>query len=99
MWASLIYRPDSADLVRLTGGRSYSEPDPSLIALAPPVCGTPSSINSVAQQYGYIGYGAYQPQNYYGLAAQGGATSAIEQSSEQFGLPFRAYYLTVKIGI
>jgi outer membrane receptor protein involved in Fe transport len=56
-------------------------------------------FNSVAQRYGYIGYGVYQPQNYYGLAAQGGATSAIQQSSEQYGLPFRSYYLTVKIGI
>jgi outer membrane receptor protein involved in Fe transport len=56
-------------------------------------------FNSVAQQYGYIGYGVYQPQNYYGLAAQGGATSAIQQSSEQYGLPFRSYYLTVKVGI
>lgn len=56
-------------------------------------------FNSVAQRYGYIGYGVYVPQNYYGLAAQGGATSGIQQSSEQYGLPFRAYYLTVKIGI
>jgi outer membrane receptor protein involved in Fe transport len=56
-------------------------------------------FNSVAQQYGYIGYGVYQPQNYYGLAAQGGATSGIQQSSEQYGLPFRSYYLTVKVGI
>ncbi|HLY03523.1 MAG TPA: TonB-dependent receptor [Candidatus Cybelea sp.] len=56
-------------------------------------------FNSVAQHYGYIGYGVYQPQNYYGLAAQGGATSGIEQSSEQYGLPFRSYYLTVKVGI
>jgi outer membrane receptor protein involved in Fe transport len=56
-------------------------------------------FNSVAQQYGYIGYGVYVPQNYYGLAAQGGPTSAIQQSSEQYGLPFRSYYLSVKIGI
>ncbi|MBV8343533.1 MAG: TonB-dependent receptor [Candidatus Eremiobacteraeota bacterium] len=56
-------------------------------------------FNSVAQQYGYIGYGLYQPQNYYGLAAQGGATSGIQQSSEQYGLPFRTYWFTVKVGI
>jgi hypothetical protein len=56
-------------------------------------------FNSVAQQYGYIGYGVYVPQNYYGLAAQGGPTSAIQQSTEQYGLPFRSYYLSVKIGI
>ncbi len=29
----------------MTGGRSYSEPDPSLLAFAPPVYGAPSSIN------------------------------------------------------
>jgi outer membrane receptor protein involved in Fe transport len=56
-------------------------------------------FNSAAQTYGYIGYGVYQPQNYYGLAAQGGPTSAIEQSSEQYGLPFRSYWFTVKFGI
>lgn len=56
-------------------------------------------FNSVAQQYGLIGLGTYQPQNFYGLAAQGGATSALGQSSEQFGLPFRTYWLTVKFGI
>jgi len=42
---SLIYRPSSADVIRLTGGRSYSEPDPSLLAFAPPIYGAPSSIN------------------------------------------------------
>jgi len=56
-------------------------------------------FNSVAQQYGYIGYGVYVPQNYYGLGAQGGATSAIQQGTEEYGLPFRSYWLTVKIGI
>jgi len=56
-------------------------------------------FNSVAQQYGYIGYGVYKPENYFGLAAQGGPTSAIEQSSEEYGLPFRQYWFTVKFGI
>ncbi len=56
-------------------------------------------FNSVAQQYGYIGYGVYVPQNFYGLAAQGGAVSAIQQSSEEYGLPFRQYWFTVKVGI
>jgi outer membrane receptor protein involved in Fe transport len=56
-------------------------------------------FNSVAQQYGYIGYGVYVPQNFYGLAAQGGATSGLQQSSEEYGLPFRQYWLTVKVGI
>lgn len=56
-------------------------------------------FNSVAQQYGYIGYGVYVPQNYYGLAAQGGATSALQQGTEQYGLPFRSYWMSVKIGI
>ncbi len=56
-------------------------------------------FNSVAQQYGYIGYGVYIPQNFYGLAAQGGATSGLQQSNEEYGLPFRQYWLTVKVGI
>lgn len=56
-------------------------------------------FNSVAQQYGLIGEGVYVPQNYYGLAAQGGPTSAIQQGTEQYGLPFRSYWMSVKIGI
>lgn len=56
-------------------------------------------LNSVAQQYGYIGYGVYIPQNFYGSAAQGGASSGLQQSSEEYGLPFRQYWLTVKVGI
>ncbi|HKE35909.1 MAG TPA: TonB-dependent receptor, partial [Candidatus Baltobacteraceae bacterium] len=42
---SVVYRPTTSDLVRATYGRSYSEPDPSLLALAPPVYGAPSSVN------------------------------------------------------
>ncbi|MBV9718219.1 MAG: TonB-dependent receptor [Candidatus Eremiobacteraeota bacterium] len=56
-------------------------------------------FNSVAQQYGYIGYGVYMPQNFYGSAALGGASSGLQQSSEEYGLPFRSYWFTVKIGI
>jgi outer membrane receptor protein involved in Fe transport len=56
-------------------------------------------FNSVAQQYGLIGSGVYQPQNYYGSAAFGGTTNGLEQSSEQFGLPFRSYWMSVKFGI
>jgi outer membrane receptor protein involved in Fe transport len=56
-------------------------------------------FNSAAQQYGLIGYGVFQPQNFYGSAAMGGATSALEQGSEQYGLPFRQFWLTVKVGI
>jgi hypothetical protein len=56
-------------------------------------------FNSNAQNYGLIGAGVYQPQNYYGLAAQGGANSALAQGQEEFGLLFRTYWLTVKFGI
>ncbi|HEY2554860.1 MAG TPA: hypothetical protein VGI15_06400, partial [Candidatus Cybelea sp.] len=56
-------------------------------------------FNSVAQQYGLIGSGVYVPQNFYGLSQNGGATSGLEQSSEQYGLPFRSYWFTVKVGI
>jgi outer membrane receptor protein involved in Fe transport len=61
--------------------------------------GVANLFNSAAQQYGYIGYGVYRPQNFYGLAAQGGASSGLQQSSEEYGLPFRQYWLTVKFGI
>ena len=56
-------------------------------------------FNSGAQNYGLIGEGVYVPQNYYGLAAQGGATSAVAQGTEEFGLLFRTYWLTVKFRI
>ncbi|MBV8333250.1 MAG: TonB-dependent receptor [Candidatus Eremiobacteraeota bacterium] len=56
-------------------------------------------FNSAAQQYGLIGYGVFRPQNFYGSAAQGGPVSALQQGSEQYGLPFRQYFLTVKVGI
>ncbi len=42
---SFVYRPDNSDVFRLTGGKSYSEPDPSLLAFTPPIYGAPSSIN------------------------------------------------------
>jgi outer membrane receptor protein involved in Fe transport len=42
---SAMFRPDSNDVIRVAAGRSYSEPDPSLIAFAPPSYGAPSSLN------------------------------------------------------
>jgi hypothetical protein len=56
-------------------------------------------FNSAAQQYGLIGAGVFQPQNFYGSAALGGPTSAIQEGSEQYGLPFRQFWLVTKIGI
>ncbi|MBV8725964.1 MAG: TonB-dependent receptor [Candidatus Eremiobacteraeota bacterium] len=61
--------------------------------------GVSNIFDSAAQQYGLIGYGVFQPQNFYGSAAQGGPTNALQQSSEQYGLLFRQYWLTVKMGI
>jgi outer membrane receptor protein involved in Fe transport len=55
-------------------------------------------FNSAAQRYGYIGYGVYIPQNFWGFAQNGGATSGLEQSNEEYGLPFRSYWFTVKFG-
>jgi outer membrane receptor protein involved in Fe transport len=55
-------------------------------------------FNSAAQNYGLIGYGVYQPQNFYGLAAQGGAINGIQQGNEQYGLPFRQFWMTVRYG-
>lgn len=56
-------------------------------------------FNSIAQRYGYIGYGVFVPQNFYASAAQGGPTSAIQQGTEEYGLPFRQYWFTTKISI
>jgi outer membrane receptor protein involved in Fe transport len=56
-------------------------------------------FNSAAQQYGLIGAGVFQPQNYYGSAALGGPSSALTQGSEQYGLPFRQFWLTTKVSI
>lgn len=51
-------------------------------------------FNSAAQQYGYIGYGVYHPENSFGTD-----TNAFQQGSEQYGLPFRTVWFTVKFGI
>ena len=56
-------------------------------------------FNSVAQQYGYIGYGVYVPQNFTVSPRRAAPTSGMQQSSEEYGLPFRQYWLTVKVGI
>ncbi|HEY2474271.1 MAG TPA: hypothetical protein VGI19_05660 [Candidatus Cybelea sp.] len=56
-------------------------------------------FNSVAQRFGLIGDGVYIPQNFYGLAENGGAASGLEQGNEMYGLPFRSYWMTVKFGI
>lgn len=42
---SFVYRPTPNDVVRLTGGHSYSEPDPSLVAATTPQLGAPLSLN------------------------------------------------------
>ena len=39
----------AADAFRRTGGKSYSEPDPSLLAFTPPIYGAPSSIRTAPQ--------------------------------------------------
>ncbi|HZT13852.1 MAG TPA: TonB-dependent receptor [Candidatus Baltobacteraceae bacterium] len=44
---SLVYRPDGADVARLTGGRSYSQPDPGLLFSLPSFNTTPQNINPV----------------------------------------------------
>ena len=52
-------------------------------------------FNSAAQHYGLIGYGVYVPQNFFGLAQNGGSSSGLQQSNEAYGLPFRTYWFTV----
>jgi outer membrane receptor protein involved in Fe transport len=49
---SVMYRPDPRDVFRVAAGRSYSEPDPSLIVPAPPVYSSPGSINCPPQTSG-----------------------------------------------
>jgi outer membrane receptor protein involved in Fe transport len=61
--------------------------------------GVHNIFDSAAQQYGLIGSGVYEPVNYYGTAAQGGPTSAIEEAQEAFGLLSRQYWFTVKLDI
>lgn len=42
---SFVYRPSPNDVVRVTGGRSYSEPDPMLLSTLNPSPGAPLSVN------------------------------------------------------
>jgi len=71
-------------------------------ALSPHVTlnlGVQNIFNSAALEYGLIGTGIYAPVNFYGSAAQGGPTSAIEEAQEEFGLPFRQYWFTTKFSM
>ena len=61
--------------------------------------GVNNLFNNGAQQYGLVGQGVYVPQNYYGLQSNGGPASAIEQGTEEYGIPYRQYWLAVKFGI
>ncbi|MBV8655340.1 MAG: TonB-dependent receptor, partial [Candidatus Eremiobacteraeota bacterium] len=47
-------------------------------------------FDSAAQRWGYFGYGLYVPENKYGTD-----TSAFQQGTEQFGLPYRQVFFTV----
>ncbi len=58
--------------------------------------GVQNLFNSAALQYGLVGAGVYAPVNFYGTAAQGGPTSALQEAQEQFGLPLRQYWFTTK---
>lgn len=46
-------------------------------------------FDSAAQVWGYFGYGTYAPENTYGTD-----TSAFQQGTEQFGLPYRQVFFT-----
>lgn len=52
--------------------------------------GVNNVFNSAAQQYGLIGLGTVQPQNQFGDPAATG----LSQGSEEYGLPFRQFWLT-----
>jgi outer membrane receptor protein involved in Fe transport len=47
-------------------------------------------FDSAAQRWGYFGYGTYVPENKYGTD-----TSAYQQGTEQFGLPYRQLFFTI----
>ncbi|HEY6326698.1 MAG TPA: TonB-dependent receptor [Candidatus Cybelea sp.] len=47
-------------------------------------------FDSAAQRWGYFGYGTYVPENKYGTD-----TSAFQQGTEQFGLPYRQVFFTI----
>jgi outer membrane receptor protein involved in Fe transport len=59
--------------------------------------GVNNIFNSAAQDYGLIGLGIFQPLNYYGSAALGGPTSAIQQGQEEYGLLPRRFWFTIKV--
>ena len=42
---TFIYRPTTKDVIRVTGGRSYSEPDPALLSTLNPSESAPLSVN------------------------------------------------------
>ncbi|HVR47989.1 MAG TPA: TonB-dependent receptor [Candidatus Binatia bacterium] len=52
--------------------------------------GVNNVFNSVAANYGYVGLGAFQPENQYGTDR-----NSFDQGSELFGLPYRAFRVLV----
>ncbi len=51
--------------------------------------GVNNLFNSIAQQYGYVGLGIFHPENQFGTDQ-----NAFDQGSEQFGLPYRQFWMT-----
>ena len=56
--------------------------------------GVSNIFNSVASNWGYVGYGTFNPQNQFG-----GAANAFDQGSELFGLPFRQFFMTASFKV
>ena len=46
-------------------------------------------FNSIAQEYGYVGAGTFIPENGFGKD-----TNSFQQGTEQFGLPYKQFWLT-----
>ena len=64
---TVVFRPDNRDVVRLTGGRSYSEPDPSLLYAHPSFNTTATNINPICgagpvNQVGSVSNPSLQPE-------------------------------------
>ena len=56
--------------------------------------GVQNLFNSVAQEYGYFGLGTFYPENKFGTDQ-----NAFDQGTEEFGLPYRQFWLTLNVHI
>jgi outer membrane receptor protein involved in Fe transport len=86
---SFIYRPTNADVVRLTGGKANSVPDPGLLYGPPSFNTTPSNINPTCGPHDLTAIGSISNPNLapetandaelsYGHRFHGGVTASVD---------------------